>query len=239
MHRPALPLLHLVLALAVLAPLAGFAQASEEEASAPPLIPATEAPATEIPTPPAPQGEVFPREQPEEDFNAIFQMPRLLLQPPTGFLLGGGVGLVSVFVLFRIFDPICGGGIVEGASGTCPNLFYASALTTTALGTTVGVTLVGKLMHGRGGFWPTALGALLGIGAATLSVAATEPPEPVWIATLLAGSALGATVGFAVSDAFAAEPSDPAPRAGTRVSITPMVSATRTGGLVGGLVGRF
>jgi hypothetical protein len=71
------------------------------------------------------------------------------------------------------------------------------------------------------------LGTAAGFGLAALA----KPHDEVVIGISLAGTALGATVGFTVSESYMAKP--------TGVSIMPMVSATRTGGLMGGLVGRF
>ena len=234
MLRSALPLSHLVLALAVLAPLAGFAQAPEEGASAPPLVPATE-----TPSPPVPRGEVFPREQADEDLHPLFLVPRLVLQPPAGFLLGGVSGVVSLIPLLLITTPWCHGNIIDGVpDGPCSSFFQAGVSTIAAFGATVGVTAVGKLLYGRGRFWHTALGALVGTATGFLFALAYDMDNPFRTATVLAGSALGATVAFAISDAYAPESKSPA-RAGTGVSILPVVSATRTGGLIGGLVGRF
>jgi hypothetical protein len=166
-------------------------------------------------------------------------VPRLILQPPAGFILGGAVGYASLVPLFLLSLPFCEGSIIDGSSGTCDNLSYAGMATSAAFGAAVGVTAVGKLLDGRGTFWSTALGALLGTASAATIGLAVEPRTAVFVGVVLAGSALGATMGYAISEIYAPAPTRPAPRAGTGVSILPVVSATRTGGLVGGLVGRF
>ncbi len=242
-----LPLLRLVLVLALLTPLAGFAQSTEdapptapaagEEAPAPPLVPAPEDAAG-----PSPQGQVFPREQQlEEERGATFLVPRLVLQPPAGFVLGGALGYASIYPLLLLSFPICKGSFSEGPSGRACELGLSAGIgVSAALGAAMAVTAVGRLLHGRGRFWHTALGALLGIGAASTIALTTDLRDAVFIATVLTGSALGATAGFAISESyFPVEPKQAAPRAGAGASVMPVVSTTRKGGILGGLVGRF
>jgi hypothetical protein len=236
MRRSPFPLSSLVLWLALLAPLEGFAQAPED---APPAASASPEESPAPPLVPAPEAAVFPRELETEDPNATFLIPRLILQPPAGFILGGVVGYASVVPLFLLSLPFCEGSIIDGSSDTCENLIYVGMATSAALGAAVGVTAIGKLLDGRGTFWATALGALLGTASAATIGFTIEPRTAVFAGVILAGSALGATTGYAISELYAPAPTRPAPRAGSGVSVIPVVSATRTGGLMGGLVGRF
>jgi hypothetical protein len=183
---------------------------------------------------------VFPRELETEDPSATFLVPRLILQPPAGFVLAGAVGYASIVPLFLLSLPFCAGDILEGSSdNTCENLIYTGMATSAAFGAAVGVTAVGKLLNGRGTFLPTVLGALLGTASAATIGFTADPNTALFVAVVLAGSALGATTGYAISEIYAPAPTRPAPRAGSGVSVMPVVSATRTGGLIGGLVGRF
>ncbi len=245
MLRSPLTLSHLVLWLALLAPLAGFAQSSEEapptaaapmeESLPPPLVPAPEDAAR-----PAAQGKLFPREPRTEDPRDTWLVPRIILQAPAGFLLGGAFGLASLFPVAFLTDAVCDGSLIEGeAHPVCYINIITGVGLSASLGAALAVTGIGKLMHGRGRFWPTALGAVLGTAAGFGLAALSKPHDEVIIGISLAGTALGATVGFTASESYVAKPTALPPQAGTGVSIMPMVSATRTGGLMGGLVGRF
>jgi hypothetical protein len=111
MPLASLPLLRLVLWLALLIPVVGLAQASKEASPAPPLVPATEDPST-----PAPQGEVFPREHSEVDSEILFLVPRLVLQPPAGVVFSAVTGVASAIPLLLIILPLCKGSLSDG----CP-----------------------------------------------------------------------------------------------------------------------
>jgi hypothetical protein len=221
--RSLLPLLRIVLSLTLLTSGAGFAQASE---NAPLQAP--------------PSGELFPHQSRSEELRSILLVPRLILQPPAGFVVAGMVGYASLFPLFLAVSPFCKGGLIDGfADEKCNQAISAGMTVGAAFGASLGVHSIGRLLYGRGKYWHTLLGALAGTApGAVLGLTADLRTAP-FIAILLASQSIGATVAYALSDSSFVPPEDSSPRAASSIPVLPVVSATRAGGLMGGLIGRF
>lgn len=237
LERSAALLPRLVLCLSLIAATGGFAQGSE----LPPLVPAGEAP-----TQPAPHGEVFPREQKEEAWDAARFAGRLILQPPAGVLLGGVAGIASAIPVYVIAVLVCEGSIFGSTRSVCfESLFFSGVGLSASIGAGLGVVAVGYLLDGRARVGAAMGGALVGsaVGAAIPLLSGKEPESAVPF--MLAGTALGATLFYALSDAFFPDPTRAIAPDGKDEDedeyawVLPMVSTTRTGGIMGGLVGRF
>ncbi len=120
----------------------------------------------------------------------------------------------------------------------------------TSLGAGLGVVGVGYLLGGKARVGATLGGALAGSLVSGIMFFLSERQElGNAIPFLLVWPTLGATLVYALSDAFFPEPTRSVAPAGKDknkareedeyVRVLPMVSATRTGGIIGGFIGRF
>jgi hypothetical protein len=167
---------------------------------------------------------------------------RTLLQIPAGLLLGFGFGYLSAFPLYLSSFVACGAGNEESSAEDCVvGITYTGIALSATAGVGLGVGAMGALLNGRGRFGPAlggaAVGAAVGLGIAFASGATENKP---FVINGLVGATLGATLAYAIFDALASERTSAAARLGdTGPSVQPVLGATRSGGLVGGLVGRF
>jgi hypothetical protein len=248
-ERSANLLLRLVLCLSLVAATEGFAQRADApphsgqapvaETVQPPLVPA------EPPAQPPPQGEVFPREQKEAPRSTAKFAGRLLLQPPAGLLFGGVGAAASLIPVYAISVLICEGSIFGSTHSTCfETLFTSGVGLATSIGAGVGVVAVGYLLDGRARVGATIAGALVGSVVGGV-IALSTGKESVDLAPFLwVGPVLGATLVYALSDAFFPDPTriivpDEKEEEDEYARVLPMISTTRTGGIIGGIVGRF
>jgi len=228
----------LLLCLALLVTTTGFAQ----DAVPPPLVPAEEPPAQ-----PAPRGEVFPRERSWGTGEVVRFAGRLILQPPAGILAGGLVGLGGVFPAFIIGVMSCENRPDSKSRNSClDTALYIGFGVGASLGAGLGVIGMGFLLGGEARSGVAMAGALAGsaLGAALVLTSADRSAGNNLFLMVLSPS-IGATLFYALSDAFFPEPSRVPPRGrddkpkDEHVRVLPLLTPTATGGLVGGLVGRF
>ncbi|HLL02052.1 MAG TPA: hypothetical protein VK539_15785 [Myxococcaceae bacterium] len=227
-----------LLLLSVLLPLSSRAQASKpgpEQATPPPLITAPEQPAPEDPPTteaPAgstvPEGELIPREHTpgaKKDGRVFYQ-----LAGGTGATLGAmllGYGILAL-------DP-------QNCGGFFCNVDYlvygvgVGGLAVLAATPTV-VWLIGKRYDDRGRFFPTLAGTALGIGAAVLSVA-TFHESVSREGNVMLCIFWPSVITMIVHEYTRAPAPTVSASAGPRV--LPVLSMSRHGGIVGGLMGAF
>jgi hypothetical protein len=236
-----MPFVRCLLCLAVLTSSVGFAQTPEEvppssRAQTPSPTPPPLVPAPEEPEHAPPQGESIPYQyQPQHQ--PMGTTGRIFFE----VLAGAGTGAVAGFA-----------GAVPGLLSTGANCDFGVCLITVVvpmtvaivLGTPLGVYGAGRGLGARGSYLASLIGTMLGsiaglLGAAT---AAAIGSEILTALTLFAGPVAGAVVGFEVSHA-SAQSTPPAPpgvaAARSSVQLVPVVGLTRTGGILGGLAGRF
>lgn len=241
--RPALPLLPMALCLSLLASSAATAQDSDAppapvpaptyETTPPPLVPAEE--------PAPPRGELFPREPQGKALRGVLLVSRLILQPPAGVVVGAVMGAGSIIPIFFLNIPFCGGDLIEGTAGVGCRITYLGPIALIgATGAGLGVAGVGTILQGQGRIGATLAGAVVGAaGGISLAFATDVKKLETFALYGLVSSALGATVVYALTDAFFPEPPFATSRARQGLSVLPVLSATRAGGLMGGLAGRF
>jgi hypothetical protein len=239
--RSATLLPRLVLCLSLLASAKGLAQGAEE---LPPLVPSGESPEQ-----PASGDEVIPREQEDDGAEAVRFAGRLLLQPPAGILAGAAGGIVGFFPVFGFSAVVCD-VIRRGELDTdCVGvLTYAGTALSVALGAGLGVMGAGYLLDGRARLGAVLFGALAGsaVGGALARSRGTGLLDGETIILLWAGPVIGATLGYALSDVLFPDPSrriravPPASEDEDEYALVlPVIGTTRTGGIIGGLAGRF
>jgi hypothetical protein len=120
---------------------------------------------------------------------------------------------------------------------------YSGAAVGASFGAGLGVMAVGYLLDGKARTSATLGGALMGsaMGATIGLLSGMDIVETS--ALLLVGPVVGATLLYTLSDAFFPETTRKVAPARKEVDeyarVLPMVSTTRTGGIIGGLVGRF
>ncbi|KFE64844.1 hypothetical protein [Hyalangium minutum] len=230
-----------VLCLSLLAATAGFAQSAEP----PPLVPAEESTAQ-----PAPRGEVFPREHREGTEYAVRFAGRLILQPPAGILAGSLVGLGGVFPAFIIGVMACESRPTNASRSSClDTALYTGFGVGASLGAGLGVLGMGYLLKGEARTGAVMAGALAGSALATaLLITSDRRDTKDHLMLLVLAPTAGATLLYALSDAFFPELSRAvAPGRGDTpqsdedeyVRVLPMLTPTLSGGIVGGLIGRF
>jgi len=170
---------------------------------------------------------------------------RTLLQPPAGLLTGIAGGFVGAFPSFTL--ALIGCEAILDTSGTeCLEVAtYSGTAVSASIGAGLGVMAVGYLFDGRARTGATLGGALLGSGLGATIALVSDMGIVEMSALLLVGPALGATVFYALSDAYFPDPTRRV--APTRkekeedeyARVMPMVSTTRTGGIIGGIIGQF
>jgi hypothetical protein len=227
-HLVTLPL------LCVLFPLSALAQTPEPgaaQATPPPLISAPEKPEPEAPPEPEPsRGELIPREHtPGAQASDANRVP---LQILGGTAASAGT-LLLVYGLYSLDPQDCDGFF-------CSYTLFFGGLGLGALGLTVGppiaIWLIGERFDDRGRFWPSLAGGALGTAASVLSLVALANQVPVELNVALAGVWPVITT-MILHELTRAPASSMSAASGPRV--LPMVSTTRHGSIVGGVVGSF
>lgn len=228
----------LVLCLALLAATAGLAQNAEP--SPPPLPPAE--------APPAPQGELIPHQPQDRPWSAGRFAGQLFLLPPAGVLAGGVGGFAFAVPAFIVGFFACEGNGSLGIDSDCLNkATFISAGIGASLGAGLGVMGAGYLLGGRARLGAVMAGGMASSALIVLAVLSTSSRDfggsgPYFLAV----PALGATLMYLLSDAFFPDPSrvpNPEqrkpPSEDEYVRVLPLLTPTLTGGVMGGLVGRF
>lgn len=235
----------LALCLTLLAATAGFAQNAEP--SPPPLTPAEEPAPEAAPATPAPQGELIPQHQRENHWSAGRFAGQLFLMPPAG-VLAGSVGAFAFAVpAFIVGFFACEGNGTLGIDSDCLNtVTYISAGVGASLGAGLGVMGAGYILGGRARLGAVMGGAMASSAVMVLAVLSTSERDfDAHALYFLGAPVLGATVIYLLSDAFFPDPTRvPAPDRkpdpeDEYVRVLPMLTPTLTGGVMGGLVGRF
>lgn len=234
-------LLCLVLPLPGLAQDAGSSEVLAPSVTPPPLVPAP--PEPQQPSSPedsaegswedAPQSLQVPREwNPQRTYSPT--APRLILEV-FGGALGGSLGVIPGGLLF--ISGLCFEGCDDGAEVRAI-LGLALGLTGIAGGTAVGIVGAASLVHGEGEYWPTAGGAGIGTLAGLLTaIALASSGEEAAIIPAISGPIIGGIIGYELSHSNADERRLPSPASGTQM--LPVISLHPSGGILGGLVGRF
>ncbi len=220
------PTLLATLLLCALLPLPVLAQASESgtaQDTPPPLI--------SVPEEPEPaQGELFPREPtPGTEAPGAGRVPLQIL----GGTAASAATLLLVYGLYSLDPQDCDGFF-------CSPLLFFGGLGLSAMGLTAGpplaIWLIGERFDHRGRLWPSIVGGALGTLASVLSLAALSDHAPVELNVALAGVWPVVTT-MILYELTRAPASSSSASSGPRV--VPMVSMSRHGSIVGGLVGSF
>lgn len=221
-----------LLLVCVLFPLSSLAQAPEPrqaEGTPPPLVPAPAEPEAG-PAPEVPPGELIPREHTPGTQKPVSQ--RVPLQIVAGTAAAAGAMLLGYGVLST--DPQdCDGSFCDYSV-----LFLGLGVGAVGLAVAppLAIWLVGERFEGTGRFWPTLAGGVLGTAGSVLSLIALANDTPAEISLAVAG--LWPIVGSMILHELTRTPSY-AMHAGSGARVLPVVSLSRHGGIVGGLVGSF
>ena len=228
-----------LLLLSLLLPLSSRAQAPEPgpaQATPPPLITAPEQPAPEAPpTTEAPAGSTVPEGEliPREHTPGAKKTGRVFYQ----FLGGTGATLGAMLLGFGILaldDDNCLG------SSSCDYNTLVYSVGVAGLGilaaTPTVVWLIGKRYDDRGRFFPTLAGTALGIGAAVLSIATFHESVSREVNVML--TILWPSLITMVVHEYTRAP-EPTVSASAGPRVLPVLSMSRHGGIVGGLMGAF
>jgi hypothetical protein len=196
---------------------------TDDSVAAPPLVPAPEQvePEPFLPVP----GE----SESVKESEGMPAAPRVVLET-----LAGGAGMVAVGT----------GGFAFGVVTTECSLFetdcseaFIMGLSGMALGSALGTWGSGSLMKGRGGFFSTLLGAILGTGAGLVMLAAED--DTLGPIGLLAMPTFGAVLGYELSGAVSKSPDSHFSLTGEPARVVPSFGTTPHGGFMGGVSGRF
>ncbi|HVG62984.1 MAG TPA: hypothetical protein VNA24_30755 [Hyalangium sp.] len=177
---------------------------------------------------------VAPQPQMQEPGDPIHW--RILAEASGGVLGGAVMGLAGFFTVAPTLSKVnCTPGevcIVPVLSIMVPAAF---------VGVPISVQHFAEPFGGRGEFWPTLGGSLLGTGVGFIS-GLSSGSLGVLIASLILGPVTGAIVGYEISHALnqrraIAAGAVSSAKAGLRMA--PVISATSRGGLLWGLTGSF
>ncbi len=234
--------LRLALLLCLVLPLSGLAQAPEPSeapappATPPPLVPAppnSQEPADEGPPRDAPRDEIIPRDWASERPSSP-TAPRLLLEF-LGGAVGGFVGIIPGSLL--VLSALCFSGCDDG-DRTRGTLGLVLGLAGYVAGTAGGIVGAATLVDGEGGYWSTAGGVALGsLVGGLLAGLFAQSAEGAAIIPALTGPIIGGMIGYELSHSNAESRRQAPLASGTR--IVPVFSIHPSGGILGGLVGRF
>jgi hypothetical protein len=245
----------LALLLCLVLPIPGLAQgthASEVPAPSvtpPPLVPAPAEPQEPSDTPlaspedstegsseGAPGSLRVPRERnPERTYSST--APRLVLEF-FGGAVGVGVGVIPGGLL--ALSSFC----TECDDGELTRFYLGVALGLVGIagGTAAGIVGAASLVHGEGAYWPTAAGAGIGTLAGALAgiltaraIAGAE--DQAALIPAISGPIIGGMIGYELSHSNAEERRLQSSASGAQ--ILPVISLHPSGGIIGGLVGRF
>ncbi len=197
----------------------------EDAVAAPPLVSAPEEVEPEALEP----GSVEPLVAHVREEKGVPAAPRILLETLSGgagMVAGGLVGLVGGVLATEcsLFETDC----------TAAALFALSGMT---LGSALATWGAGILMNGRGGFFSTLVGALLGTGAGLVAISVDQ--DTLGPIGLLSLPAIGAMTGYELSQLGEVETTlSPALRK-DRLPVTPAFGTTPRWGFMGGVAGSF
>jgi hypothetical protein len=145
------------------------------------------------------------------------------------------VGIIPGSLL--VLSALCFSGCDDG-DRTRATLGLVLGLAGFLAGTAGGIVGAANLVDGEGGYWPTlggtAIGTLVG-GLLTGVLSASESGAAILPA--IAGPIIGGMIGYELSHASASSRRQAPLASGTR--IVPVFSIHPSGGILGGLVGRF
>jgi hypothetical protein len=160
--------------------------------------------------------------------------------------LTGAVGAFAGFYPSLILSVIFCEVVIDKTSSKCYEVgTYSGTALSMAIGTGLGVMAVGYLLDGKARTGATLGGSLMG-SAIGLTIGLSAGMDLLEMSPLLLGGAVvGATFLYALSDAYFPDPTRriaPARKEKAEdeyARVLPMISTTRAGGIIGGLVGRF
>jgi hypothetical protein len=251
----------LVLCLTLLLPGLGFAQTpdewtpytppAEETAPPPPLVPApplpqpppprpapSRPPPTQAPEEQAPEGEIIPRDPVAQRADSAQTTLRLIITPWSGAIAGMMGVIIGSVPTAIVALPFCLGADDFEDEPQCTIAVGAGLSLTYAVGVTLGVTLVGKMMGGQGDGVMTFLAALAGAAAGS-GIGIASRSTGALILGLALGPLIGAVVGYEISHSMYTQPASSEPQARSGFRVMPMAGVTPGGGILGGLMGRF
>jgi hypothetical protein len=236
-------LLHLVLCLALVASGQGLAQPSAERTHhtppaaepAPPSLLALANPSP--PEPPAPEGELIPRELDAKDSSAGKAALRLLITPMSAAVGGVVGGLLTYGYGLFLTEPFCGNAELIDGSG-CSVAFLSIITVGMTMGAAFGAWSMGEFLGGRGTLPSTLIGAAAGavLGAAG---GLGSRNEATLLLSLFTGPIIGAFLSYHISHLWVTNAEERARQATSGSRVTPVLGATPGGGLLAGLAGRF
>jgi hypothetical protein len=145
------------------------------------------------------------------------------------------VGLIPGGLL--VLSALCFDGCDDGAQ-TRGVLGLVLGVAGFVAGTAGGIAGAANMVNGEGGYWPTAGGVALGtlVGFVVGAILADNEQEAALIPAIT-GPIIGGMIGYEISHSNAESRRHPSLASGPRVM--PVVSALPSGGILGGLVGRF
>jgi hypothetical protein len=156
-------------------------------------------------------------------------------------LMYGGVGGALLGVTGFLGGVLAGGcSLADGCFSAGEDIaLYGTAISGYTLGTTLGVYWAGVAMKGHGSFWAAFAGGALGAAAASAFAFGTDTDHG--FLAVMAAPAIGAVIGFELSAAFAEPEPEPARplRFMAGVQAVPVLTVAPSGGILGGLAGRF
>jgi hypothetical protein len=154
-------------------------------------------------------------------------------------LYGGLGGIVMGVVGFGAGFAAGGCGFPDGCYTRGDDIVSSSVFATVyTLGVTFGVYAGGRQTGGRGGYVPALVGGALG---ATVGSAAVGLDKDAALPGILLGSFVGAIAGYEISNALAGPDSTstrPLPTT-SGLHAVPVIAPVASGGVIGGLAGRF
>ncbi|MDY7227354.1 hypothetical protein [Hyalangium rubrum] len=208
--------------------MAGYAQPADAP-TPPPLV---TAPLEPQPQAPAPRGEIIPRRQVSGPEKADLMIPRVLLSTVLGSVASAGGVLGGGLVGLGLSQCAAFEGDCNEPAMVVPMLLGAWGLSSLT------VYGIGSVLNGEGGLLPTFLGGAVGTGMGAIFLVTDNGPTPLWLLAL-AGPAIGAIVGFEFSHA-SFEPALPQTlHDRSSIQVVPVLGMTPSGGVLGGLSGRF
>jgi hypothetical protein len=105
-------------------------------------------------------------------------------------------------------------------------------------GAALGIDVLGDVLQGKGRFWPTVLGVVLGtLGGLVAGGALVAVAGAVGIIPMIMGPAVGGVIAYEISHANVID--ELTATTASRPRFVPLVSVSPEGGLIGGLAGRF
>jgi hypothetical protein len=159
-------------------------------------------------------------------------MSRAMLELLGGGIGGASLGFLSLLLGTVVVSPICDGD-------ECIAAILLTGIVGATFGVPLGVYGAGMLQNGRGRYWPTFLGTVVGGGLGIAAALLSQDELATGIA-LSAGPVIGALVAYEISHAYAEpEATLTSQQSGSGLQVFPALGLTLTGGIVGGLSGRF